>query len=453
MHQLKNKSIGIWGFGITGKSALKYLNSNGYQCGIFDQRELSSEELTYLFAHNGILADKNNLKYFLKEFEYIFVSPGIDINPYKDQALFLNELDLFTPRWGKKLITVTGSVGKTSTTTLIAHMLQEQMPTLVGGNIGIPMLSLLDSQENTACAVLELSSWQLEHAHPFSPDIAVWTNLYPNHLDRHKTFDSYFKAKARMLLHQLPHQTTILPLSLYDRIKPLNLKSKKIWFQDNLYKETPTATECEKILMLNGSDLIVNSCEKTYSIGNIKDLPEGTYTSNLLCVAAVMHVLDIPLHGHLQQSFSIEHRLEKVLEIDGIGFYNDSKSTVPESTLAAIDRLHNKKIVLILGGLSKGVDRKTLIAQLPAHVKQIVSFGKEAAELSSFAQTYGFATQSFALLEPAFTYALAQLNPGDVLLFSPAGSSLDLYTGYEIRGKHFKQLVSNYVMSSSESLT
>ena len=147
--------IGIWGFGVVGKSALSYFTKQGATCTLFDKRTLTSEEHALLAQHDAIYLPEQDIEHFFSEQTGIIASPGIDINPYKDRAHFICELDIFAPAWKRPLITVTGSVGKTSTTTLIGKLFNETR-VAVGGNIGIPMLSFIEHQEQYDYAVLEL---------------------------------------------------------------------------------------------------------------------------------------------------------------------------------------------------------------------------------------------------------------------------------------------------------
>lgn len=441
---MRNKNIGIWGFGTVGKSALVHFAAHDNQCMVLDKRELLPDEKTFLSIHHATYLSEEYLDYFFAYNDIIFASPGIDINPYKDRAQFICELDVFAPLWKKSIIAITGTVGKTSTTTLLGKLLQQTMRVAVGGNIGTPMLQFLEHPNVYDYAVLELSSWQLEHAQPFAPDIAIWTNFHPNHLDRHKTLDAYFNAKLNILLHQTAKQTAILPLSLYDRIAPLNLASRKIWIANKNDNFIPKLTPTDQLLCIEKNTVMLKSTTDTLLLGNINTVPLCTYMQNMLIAAVTLHVLSLPFKLLTQTDISIEHRLEKINTKNSITFYNDSKATVPESTLAALTQLKDKNIILFLGGLSKGVDRRELIHSLPANVKYIICFGNEAEQLKKMCETTTFSCAAFDTLEPALVHALEKANAYDVILFSPAGSSFDLYTNYQERGQDFKQLVMKY---------
>lgn len=438
MISLYDKKIGIWGFGLVGKSALNYATKEGALCSIFDQRELHKDEQQTIEKQHGIIA--KDLELFLNSNHYILSSPGVDISPYKQQYSFICELDLFASRWQKPSIAITGSVGKTTVTTLISTLLAKKMPVTTGGNIGTPMLSLINKQQTVNMAVLELSSWQLEYSHHYAPDIAIITNLYPNHLDRHKTMENYLLAKANIFRHQNRNQTLIAPLNLEPHIRSLGVTSSCIWI-------SCTRPQRDLFDLLNNilfidNDMIIYWHNNTETIIMESDnLSRSIMIENWLFALATLLQLNQPANLVFDCSIQLEHRIEKVATVDNITFYNDSKATTVEATLAALQQFKNEKTVLFLGGLSKGVDRSTLIAQLPINVVSIICFGKEANQLKQYCKDAGRHAHSFCNLKEAFNYAIKNRVDATVALFSPSGSSYDLYTNYEERGKHFKKLV------------
>jgi UDP-N-acetylmuramoylalanine--D-glutamate ligase len=162
---------------------------------------------------------------------------------------------------------------------------------------------------------------------------------------------------------------------------------------------------------------------------------------NWLFALAALLQLNLPVDLALNCSLQLEHRIEKVTTVDNITFYNDSKATTVEATLAAIKQFKDEKIILFLGGLSKGVDRSTLIAQMPNNVVSVICFGKEADQLKQYCEVTNRYAHSFCNLEEAFNYAIEHTQNATVALLSPSGSSYDLYNNYEERGRHFKELV------------
>jgi len=202
--QNTHKKIGIWGYGLTGKSAVKYYHQQGFELAVVDKKVLTSEENEFLKAKNIPFFSEHSIEEFLKTHEYILPSPGIDLRPFPHyQSKWLNELDEFYKVWQRPIIAITGSIGKTTITHLVSKLLDNAGKKIaMGGNIGIPVFDLLAQKESCEAAVIEISSFQLELTKTFAPDLAIWTNLHPNHLDRHGSEAEYFNAKAQMLAFQ-----------------------------------------------------------------------------------------------------------------------------------------------------------------------------------------------------------------------------------------------------------
>lgn len=443
MITLKSRKIGIWGFGSVGKAALAYLSGHKAQCGIYDKRLLTHDELALAHTYQAHVHSCQKLEQFLQSYEYILASPGVDISLYKEKTQFICELDLFAQEWYKPSIGVTGTIGKTTLTTLLYTILKKKMKVFVGGNIGIPLLDSITQQKNSDIAVLELSSWQLEYAHFFAPDIAILTNLYPNHLDRHKTMDAYFQAKAHLLTHQRESNIAIVPLDLWSQIQELKIRSQCIW----VHHIKPTSRfldAAESLIYLDNDRVIYRHDSLEHELIRIAHLPPCTFITNWLFVAATLVAMKLPTSLIYNTSIQLEHRLEHVGTHGNLTFYNDSKGTTPEATRAAVERFKHDKIILFLGGLSKGVDRTSLIEQLPKNVVSIMCFGAEADLLKKICTKHQRNVYACANLEEAFFYAIKNHHNATVALFSPSGASFDLYANYQERGAHFKQLVTLY---------
>jgi len=396
----KVDSIGIWGFGVVGKSALTFL-ANFYQSiRIYDHRPLSDEEQALIISYNAHAYRPNQLEQFLTDNQYILPSPGI-ILPATNN-IFLNELDIFFAHARIPIIAVTGSVGKTTVVTVLDQILRQAgKKILTGGNIGTPLFDLLKPQEMHDLFLLELSSFQLEHSTQCAPDIAVWTNFHPNHLDRHKTQEEYFKAKQCITIHQTSDQVFIAPQNILEKVN----------------------THAHKIIPKD--------------IGG----PKGIHKDNWALITAIFNQLDISVDIDTVQLSALPHRVEYVRTINGVSYYNDSKATVPAATLGALAQLRDNSVHLILGGLSKGVDRSNFIAQLPAYVEHIYCFGTEADHLDALCKKYNKNSIVCSSLEEVIISCKQNATPGHVVLFSPAGSSFDLFTNYIERGNSFKRLV------------
>lgn len=439
MITLTDKKVGVWGLGSVGKAALAFLSQQKAQCSIYDQRTFTNDERELLHRYQLQVYGQEELDQFLQSHDYILASPGVDITPYRNKAHFLCELDLFAPIWHKPSIGITGTIGKTTVTTLLHMILQKEMMVAMGGNIGIPLLDIITQQEHVDVAVVELSSWQLEYAHTYAPDIAIWTNLYPNHLNRHHTMDNYFQAKAHLLTYQTNAQTAIIPLALWDQIQDLKIKSHCIWIHHTKPKRR-YFDRAQSMIYLDNDQVIYWQNGLKQKLICVDQLPTCTFTANWLFVLATLMTLKLPTNLINDCSIQLEHRLEKVGTYNNLTFYNDSKATTPEATLAAVGQFKHDKIILFLGGLSKGVDRSTLVSQLPKNVIAIICFGKEAHLLKAMCDKQQLKAYACTNLEEAFHYA-RKINNANITLFSPSGASFDLYANYQDRGDHFKQLV------------
>lgn len=432
--KLQNSTIGIWGFGRVGKAAASFFHHRGARIIIYDDNEVASFDNSYLIAPS--------IQALFNIADYVLPSPGIDIRSY--YALYpkrwLCEVDLMQTYFKKPIIAITGSVGKTTITHLLTHLLQEHgIKAIAAGNIGLPMLEIIDQQDALDMVVLELSSFQLEYAQSFAPSFALWTNLYPNHLDRHGSMENYFMAKLPLVRHQHQHQLALVPLYLRERLTE---------FKTNFSFFSTTCDASATFCLDNKHNELHHHPSQTAI--SLDSFPATTFPQNWLVLWATFYLLGIAYQKTTSFAHTtLEHRLEKVAEINGITFYNDSKSTTPTSTLAALEQFKTKHILLFLGGLSKGIDRTPLIQALQSYKIEVFCFGKEAPIIKALCDTFTIPCADFANLEDAFAASTKLFNRDDCILFSPSGSSYDLFKNYEERGAMFKKLVDHYKNCSS----
>lgn len=452
----KNIRIGIWGFGITGKSAAQHFITHGYALTIMDQRQPTPTEQEYLNKKNITwYTQETESDLFFNSCDFIIPSPGINIiqSGYATHAhKCITELDVFSRYFHKPIIAITGSVGKTSTTTILAQVFAElSIPVAIGGNIGTPTFDLIAQQNTVDYALLEVSSFQLMNCNTFAPHIAIWTNFYPNHLDYHATEDEYLTAKYAVLKNQPDNPLSLIPFSLRDKIPAANHQQSRAYFStEPIAHKLLTAFNHNEIFYYIENNCIMRYADNTHtSIINLTDeLTAFSFIENILIAASVcdiMHRDPHVLHSITQTNCLPEHRTEKIGIINNVTFYNDSKATTTASTLAAVQKLKNKPLHLFLGGLSKGVDRMPFITQLKNDVHYIYCFGKEAQELYIMCKNNNIPAMHFTTLNEAFDKCINQIQPNDCVLLSPAGSSYDLYENYEHRGNHFKELVTTYL--------
>ena len=420
-HKLyKDKKVGIWGFGKTGQSVLFFVAPHAEKITVFESAPLSETQLALLKKHNALLVPEGYLDQFLELNDIIVPSPGIDLRPYEQWSeKWISELDIFAAHVTVKTIAVTGSVGKTSTVTLLTELLNRcGIQAITGGNIGTPMLDLITQQQNYHIIVLELSSFQLELSHFFAPSIAAITNLFPNHLDRHGDLADYAQAKGQLLMHQKEDDWAIIPFEYLEAFIPYTAHQKVLWLADDAYlEEIP------------------------------KKLLDITFAQNWQLIFAILEQCGIEPTTALAQCENLtipEHRFEKLGTHQGITFYNDSKATIAESMLESVARLTGQPIILFLGGLDKGVDRAPSIAQLTKNIAHVLCFGKEAETIHELCKRYGLESSSHQTLEAAWAACKKIAQAGDTILFSPAGASYDLFKNYEERGNVFKKLVNSW---------
>ena len=449
MNRFQNKKIGIWGYGIVGRSALQFFNTQSLQSiEILDNKEidlpLTSAPITIT------LQTQDSIQKFLQSNDYILPSPGIKLHNYQQFAhKFINELDLLHNHTNNSIIAITGTVGKTSITHLLEQIIKAHLPsTIAAGNIGYPMLSLIhdDTDDRNRTVILELSSFQLQPIQSFAPNLAIITNFFANHLDHHQSIEEYFSAKCNILRYQTDTQQALIPLNLFDEIANI-VPPKKNWA---LFAPTkPQEYHLENPLYyLDDKVIHYTHNNQTEQIFNISTLPSLTFDLNWLIIVAACHLYKIPLTtiAPVAQNLQLpDHRLQKVGFKNGSTFYNDSKSTVWQATLQAVQAMGNQPIKLFLGGLSKGADRTPLLQALRNKNIEIYAFGKEAEQIAQLCQQFNIQHYQYTTLDAAFQGCTQNIsNQPEQILFSPGGSSFDLFQDYQARGQYFTKLVHDY---------
>lgn len=446
-HIFDHKHIGIWGFGIVGASALAWLTHHVEQItvlnkGIKPTSFPQDQHITYLEQIN-----EQTVHTFLDTCDVIIASPGINLAKYKAwHHKFVCEADLLQMYFHKPIIALTGSLGKTSTTTLLAQTLQLHTPgTRAAGNIGTGMLNLLEDT-SVQQAVLELSSFQLEHAHIFAPDLAIWTNFYENHLDFHANMQEYFMAKAHIFMHQTDSQKALLPVEIFDLLHQHHMLAPRMAFF-SLQKPEPDIVE--KVAQYTLYTIARNNVVKI-QFGLTTDLVElptqlPTFAANVALVSAALDLLGIDQHYILDALASSDmpaHRLENIATLRDCKIYNDSKATVWQATWQAILSFGTQPIHVFIGGLSKGVDRTPLFKNIMQHPDCTVHlFGQERFVLAAICEQLAIAHTVFETIDESFINCINSIEKPSVILFSPAGSSFDQFENFEARGRHFTQLV------------
>jgi UDP-N-acetylmuramoylalanine--D-glutamate ligase len=344
-----------------------------------------------------------------------------------------------------KLIGITGSNGKTTTTTLIHHILKAaSMETLLAGNVGTPLISLVEQTKADTVAVVELSSFQLELIERFRPDIGVLLNLTPDHLDRHKTLDAYVAAKARMFENQTELDAAVLNADDPLTSRFVTKKPQVFWFSGKQRVKEGAFLQDEEIFVAHKGkqELVMKRGDIALSgAHNLENVLAAVTAARLAGVDAAT------IAGAVKSFAGVEHRLEFVAEVDGVRYYNDSKATNVDATLKALDSFPGR-ILIILGGKDKGSDYSVL--QQPLRDKTILALLIGAAAEKIESQIRGSAAiEQAGTLQRAVELAAQVARPGDVVLLAPACASFDQFENYEQRGRVFKELVRGLMQKST----
>jgi UDP-N-acetylmuramoylalanine--D-glutamate ligase len=442
---LAGKRVLVVGLARTGMATALF--SAGYGATVTASDEKPAKELaeaaTKLRAAGVKLELGGHSPEIFKDQDLIIVSPGV---PAKLSQLeearargipVWSEIELAWRLLRGKLVAITGSNGKTTTTSLIAHILKTaNIPTLVGGNIGFPLLALVESSMDTTVTVAEISSFQLETIEAFRPEIGVLLNLTPDHLDRHVSFDDYARAKMRMFENQLDRDAAVLNADDPEITRRMPSRGHIYWFsRQKRVAEGAFLRDDQIFFRLEGSEVALARREDILLRGehNLENVLAA-------CAAAYLAGADPAAIASGVKTFKgVEHRLEFVAEISGVTFYNDSKATNVDATKKALEAFPGPLIV-ILGGKDKGSPYTPLRELVQDRARLALVIGAAAEKIAA---DLGDAVplERAGTMERAVQIAMRRSKPGDVVLLAPACSSFDQFENYEHRGRVFKELV------------
>lgn len=345
----------------------------------------------------------------------------------------ISELELAWLVTDAEVVAITGTNGKTTTTALTGEILaQGSRPVAVGGNIGVPLSAVGFGKGCHWLLVAETSSFQLLDCYKLRPRVAIFTNLTPDHLDRHQTMDNYLAAKMRLVQNQTDADYAVVNLDDPILSRQTFGRGRKIGFSLN-----PGGADC---YLSEGW-----FCWRGAKVAPTSDLslPGNHNLANALAAIAAAMVLGIKpeeISAGLRGFAGVEHRLEFAGEYRGIKFYNDSKATNPDSTSTALHAF-DQKVLLLAGGYDKGAEFSGLTPLFQEKVKHLFTFGNTGEKIRRQVQGFGFGVTPALDLADAFQLAVAEAEPGDIVLLSPACASWDQYANFEERGNHFKTLV------------
>lgn len=438
---VKNKNVGVLGIGVSNTPLIKILVEMGAKVSARDKKELDAlEDVGLELKKLGVcLILGDNYLENLNE-DIIFKTPGMRIDipqlveAQKRGSEITSEMEVFFEICPAEIIAVTGSDGKTTTTTLIHEMLKSQGLTChLGGNIGKPLLGEVYKIKENHKVIVELSSFQL-HTMKKSPSIAVVTNVSPNHLDMHKDMEEYVAAKENIYKYQKSNDILILNFdNEITKSFAKKAKSKVISFGKD--KANTVYTD-------NDSIYVNDNCVLKYS--DIFLPGKHNVENYMAAIAAVYGQVSVANIQKVAKTFGgVEHRIEFVREVDGIRYYNDSIASSPTRAKAGLYSF-DQQVILIAGGYDKNIPFDDFGQNIVERVKTLVLIGATAEKIKTAVEGAKGEKPQIAMcesLEQAVQTAHSYAKTGDIVIMSPACASFDMFKNFEIRGKIFKELV------------
>jgi UDP-N-acetylmuramoylalanine--D-glutamate ligase len=424
----------------TGFNVAKFLLENG--CKVFISDKVRDENKIKLLEELKKLGDAVDLlgteELPSDNVEMVIASPGVPLfNPVIRESKrrgieVIGDIELFyrlNPH--VKYIAITGTDGKTTTTKLTYHVLSKYLKNVgIGGNVGIPIFSI--NSQNVDYLVLEISSFQIDTTVLFNPFIGAITNIAKDHLDRYSSFDEYVDSKFSLFKNHSPNDYAILNSKLRDLKQVNRVPSKKIFF---------SATLNSDVSLENG--FITFLGEKIIDVSKVKLIGKHN-VENIMIAVSVARILGVPneVIEEAVYSFSpLPHRMELVLELDGVKYINDSKATTINAMVSGIMSIEGD-IILIAGGLDKGMDFSEAVPAIKERVKYVITIGSTGPRIVDELRKSGYENCVFVnSLEEAVKLAREKAARGTSVLFSPGYASFDMFKNYEERGEKFKEIV------------
>lgn len=454
------KKVLVLGAARSGIACAKFLAARGATVALSDAQPIekwSAEALALKSKGVGVLPG-DVPGWLLDNLDLVVISPGVPTKAipvrYAERAgaEVIGEVELASRYLKGRIVAITGSNGKTTTTSLTAEILKDAgLPTLVGGNIGTPLISLVESSRDDGWTVVEMSSFQLETIKEFHPSVAVALNVTPNHMDRYESFTDYAAAKHRIFMNQGPGDVAILNaddeiVSTWARGLRAHVAcfSVKQQLEEGLFlrgREIVSRTTAGEKVLLNREDM------KLRGLHNVENVL-AALAAGLACGAA-----PDSMRQTIRNFAPVEHRLEFVSEINGVKFYNDSKATSVDATVKALEAFADEagKIVLILGGRGKKAPYAPLASLVNKKVRKLILVGEDAETISR--ELGDFAPSACATeMSEAVTLSFQAAQAGDIVLLAPACASFDMFESFEHRGRVFKDAVQS-LKSKVQSLS
>ncbi len=442
---VQGKRVLVVGLGKSGVASSLFLQSRGARVTVSDEKsqEQLRTEIPALLDKGIVVETGKHGERTFREQDLIVVSPGVpnDVAPLMSARKLgipvIGEIELAARFLQGQVIAITGSNGKTTTTTLTGEVIAAGgFQSLVGGNIGTPAITFVDQSSPSTWVVLEISSFQLETIETFRPHVAAILNITPDHLDRHGSMEAYIAAKARIFENQSDKDFAVLNMddptcvALGQKLMP-----QVYWFSRK--------AEVERGTFVRGGKIIFRDARGEREIMPIDEITlKGAHNLENVLAAAAMGILagiePAKVRRAVKDFKAVEHRLEYTATIRGVPYFNDSKATNVDATIKALESFPGN-IHLILGGKDKGSDYSVLNDLLKARVKRVYTIGAAAQKIES--QIAGAEVTSAGTLDQAVRKASEFAQSGDIVLLAPACASFDQFQSYEHRGRAFKEAV------------
>ena len=444
-----NKNVLVYGTGISGISAVSLLESVRARVILYDENtKLAKEQVRKKLAKDsnakiilGVLSEE-----IIQTLDMVILSPGVPTDIplveefYKRNIPVWGEIELAYQLSKGSVVAITGTNGKTTTTTLVGKLMKNYFDSVfVVGNIGNPYTEAAKEMTEETVTVAEISSFQLETIEKFHPKVSAILNITPDHLNRHHTMECYIETKEKIALNQTKEDVCVLN---YDdevtRKFGENCNASVLYFS-RLHK-------LEKGVYLDGETFIYSDGEAQTEVCKTTELKVlgGHNHENVMSAIAMAVSMDVPMdiiRKTVMEFTAVEHRIEFVTEKNGVDYYNDSKGTNPDAAIKGIQAM-NRKTVLIGGGYDKGSEYDEWIESFDGKVTYLVLLGATKEKIAECARKHGFENIIFVeTMEEAVKVCAEKANPGEAVLLSPACASWGMFDNYEQRGRVFKDLV------------
>ena len=446
---LKNKKVLVFGTGISGIAAANLLEDQGACPVLFDgNTQLKEADVREKLPAGSkaeiMIGDLSEEK--LSELALVVLSPGVPtdlplVNQLRDKGLKIwGEIELAYEFSKGDVLAITGTNGKTTTTSLLGAIMQHAKESaFIVGNIGIPYTQIAEETKENSVTVAEISSFQLETIEQFRPKVSAILNITPDHLNRHHTMEEYIRVKELITENQQKEDTCVL--NYEDEI--LREFGKTLHCQVIFFSSLRTL---ERGIYLNGEMIEYNDGTKITEICSVKELNlPGRHNYENVCAAVAMALAyGISLEDIryvLVRFKAVEHRIEYVTEVNGVVYYNDSKGTNPDAAIKGIQAM-DRPTLLIGGGYDKDSAYEEWINAFDGKVRYLVLLGQTREKIAKAAKACGF--EDIVMVDSlgeAVHFCAEHANPGDAVLLSPACASWGMFPNYEVRGKMFKELV------------